>query len=74
VTRRLQSFTFREQDGGEFLVRVKCPVLASGAAGSIYFKPELSAGKIVERLRSLDEGEKEGWRMRDCRPRWAPGL
>ena len=61
VMRKVREYTFRLPDGGDYLHQVKCPVLTSGAAHSIYFKPELSVGKISECLKNVDEAGKEVW-------------
>jgi pimeloyl-ACP methyl ester carboxylesterase len=61
VMRKVQEYTFRMPGGEDYLYRVRCPVLTSGAAFSIYFKPELSVGKISECLKNVKESEKEIW-------------
>lgn len=61
LLRKMRQFTFRLPDGGEFLDKVKCPVLASGAGHSIYFDPELSTGKIMRKLGHIEEQNKEAW-------------
>lgn len=59
--RALQEYTLRLPDGGEFLQQVKCPVLVSGAAASLYFDPEISVKRIYRALDHLGESQKECW-------------
>ncbi|KAF2132470.1 alpha/beta hydrolase [Dothidotthia symphoricarpi CBS 119687] len=61
LMRKTKEFTLRLPDGSELLDAVTCPVLVSGAAHSLYFKPELSCGKIVECLHNIEECKKEVW-------------
>ncbi|PVH91649.1 alpha/beta-hydrolase [Periconia macrospinosa] len=61
VMRKTKEYTFRLPGGGELLDTVKYPVLVSGAAHSLYFKPEVASGKIFECLGHLEECEKEVW-------------
>ncbi|KAF2874835.1 alpha/beta hydrolase [Massariosphaeria phaeospora] len=65
LLRRMRTFTFRlaGDDGKQpdYLHAITCPVLVSGAAHSLYFKPELAAGKIMQCLKNVDEGNKELW-------------
>ena len=59
--REMQRYTMRLEDGEEFLDRVKCPVLVSGAAHSIYFRPEISTSLIHRKLKHIPETQKEIW-------------
>jgi hypothetical protein len=61
VLRRMRLFTLRLPGGGEFLERVKGPVLVSAAGRSIYFHPEVVVGKITRGLEHLEDEEKEVW-------------
>ncbi|KAF2268642.1 alpha/beta-hydrolase [Lojkania enalia] len=65
LLRTMRKFTFRLPNDGEFLDKVRCPVFASGAAYSVYFDPELAAGKIMSRLKHLPENAKEIWIPKD---------
>ncbi|KAL9130697.1 MAG: hypothetical protein Q9217_001176 [Psora testacea] len=59
--RKMPGYTLRLEGGGEFLDRVKCPVFVSGAAHSIYFRPEISTTKIFDKLKHLRSRQKELW-------------
>jgi len=61
LLRRTRDFTFRLPDGGEFLDRVQCAVLISGATHSLYFPPELASLRVWDRLKHIDESKKELW-------------
>lgn len=61
LMRKTKEYTLRLPDGSELLQHVKCPVLVSGAAHSLYFKPELSSSKIMECLSHIKESNKEVW-------------
>lgn len=61
LLRKMREYTFRLENGGEFLDRVKCPMFISGAAHSIYFKPEVGTTKIYDKLTHLREDQKELW-------------
>ncbi|KAI1172110.1 alpha/beta-hydrolase [Nemania sp. FL0916] len=57
----LKRYTLRLDDGGEYLRRVQCPVLVTGAAYSDYFPPEVSTQYIYAALDHLPEGKREMW-------------
>ena len=61
LLRKTREFTLRLPHGAEFLDRVTCPVFVSGAAHSLYFKPEVSVGRIWDRLGHLTDVQKELW-------------
>ncbi|KFY92173.1 hypothetical protein V500_04260 [Pseudogymnoascus sp. VKM F-4518 (FW-2643)] len=44
-----------------FLARVKCPVLVSGAAHSLYFNPVYHSLSVYNGLTALNEEEKQVW-------------
>ena len=46
VFRKMQTFTLARPDHTQFLHQVKCPVMVTGAAASIYAKPEVSTTRI----------------------------
>ncbi|OGM50031.1 alpha/beta hydrolase [Aspergillus bombycis] len=59
--RRMQDFTLRTADGGEYLDQVKCPVMVTGAAASIYATEDPSANKVFSRLQHLPDERKRLW-------------
>jgi len=59
--KEMKKYTFKQDDGGNFLDRVNCPVLVSGAAYSIYFNVEAHTMAIYKRLKNLEEAKKEVW-------------
>jgi pimeloyl-ACP methyl ester carboxylesterase len=63
--RGLRDYTLRLTDGGEYLHKVKCAVMVTGAAASLYFQPELSTMKIYDELIQLDEHKKKCWIAKD---------
>ncbi|KAF4629176.1 hypothetical protein G7Y89_g8973 [Cudoniella acicularis] len=56
----LRSFSLQGKDG-KFLHKIHCPVLVSGAAAAIYFKPEMSTTRIYEELIHLNDSQKKSW-------------
>ncbi|KAL1616297.1 hypothetical protein SLS56_011461 [Neofusicoccum ribis] len=50
-----------DSKGADFLARVNCPVLVSGAAGTIYTAPEISTHRVFDGLRHLPDAQKEMW-------------
>ncbi|KAH6682104.1 prolyl oligopeptidase-like protein [Halenospora varia] len=56
-----EDFTFNTKSGGSYLGNIRCPTLVSGAAGTIYFKPELSTTRIFQELTELEEKQKVCW-------------
>lgn len=61
VMRKTKEYTLSLPGGREYLHDVKCPVLVSGAAHSLYFKPEVACGRIINCLNHLKKGDKELW-------------
>lgn len=59
--RRMQDFTLQTADGGEYLDQVKCPVLVTGAAASIYATEDPSATKVFSRLQHIPDNQKHLW-------------
>ncbi|KAH8669582.1 prolyl oligopeptidase-like protein [Tricladium varicosporioides] len=57
----LKDFTFNTKSGGSYLGNIRCPTLVSGAAGTIYFRPELSTTRIFQELTELGEKQKVCW-------------
>lgn len=58
MMRFMQTMTLKSQTGAEYLDRVRCPVLVTGAEQAIYFEPEMNARKIMTKLGHLDEADK----------------
>ncbi|KAK2601837.1 hypothetical protein QQS21_004620 [Conoideocrella luteorostrata] len=62
IMRACQPFTLREADGSEYLARIKCPTLVTGAAASWYYDPTTTTDKLYDSLQSLaPEVTKERW-------------
>ncbi|PNY23693.1 2,6-dihydropseudooxynicotine hydrolase [Tolypocladium capitatum] len=62
IMRSIQPYTLREADGSEYLARVKCPTLVTGAAASWYYDPTTTTDKLYDSLESLRPGvDKEKW-------------
>ncbi|KAJ5110595.1 alpha/beta hydrolase [Penicillium argentinense] len=59
--RRMQDFTLQTANGGEYLDQVKCPVMVTGAAASIYATEDPSANKVFSRLQHLPVDRKRLW-------------
>ncbi|RYP52199.1 hypothetical protein DL768_002590 [Monosporascus sp. mg162] len=57
----LKRYTLRLDDGGEYLRRVKCPVLVTGATDTLYFPPEVSTQYIYDALDHLPDDKREIW-------------
>ena len=57
----MKKYTFRLEAGGNYLDRVKCPVLVSGAEKSLYLDTEDHTMKVFRSLGHLKEGDKELW-------------
>lgn len=66
IMRAIQPYTLRADDGSEYLARVKCPTLVTGAAASWYYDPTTTTDKLYDSLTSLQPNvEKEKWVARD---------
>ncbi|KAF7907428.1 uncharacterized protein EAF01_005014 [Botrytis porri] len=57
----LRKFTLCSEEGELYLHGIQCPVLVSGAGGSLYFRPETSTVRILNELTNVDDTEKEKW-------------
>ena len=63
--RNLHLFTLRLAGGQEYVQRIQCPVMVTGAEGSMYFKPELSTLRVYDALEQLKDSEKTCWIAKD---------
>lgn len=62
AVREMRRWTLRGGgDNGAYLSRVRCPVLVSGADGTIYTPPEISTYRVVRDLSHLPDEHKEVW-------------
>lgn len=61
ATRAFKKFKLKEDDGSEYLRKLKCPVFITGAADWAYFPPEGNATKIFEVLNKLEPGKHKLW-------------
>ena len=61
VFRKMQTFTLAAPDHTQYLHQVKCPVMVTGAAASIYAKPEISTTRIYDTLSHLPVNQKMQW-------------
>ncbi|PNP47747.1 hypothetical protein THARTR1_10432 [Trichoderma harzianum] len=61
VMRQMQRFTLRLEDGKEYLDKLKCATLVTGAADTFYFVPNINAERLYQKLGHLDSGKKELW-------------
>lgn len=61
VFRKMQTFTLAAPDHTQYLHQVKCPVMVTGAAASIYAKPEISTTRIYNTLSHLPVNQKMQW-------------
>lgn len=61
VLRAFKRFTLRSDEGEELLDRIRCPVLLTGAADTIYTDPSQSTLRIMKGLRAVDEAKEEMW-------------
>ncbi|KAI1100046.1 alpha/beta hydrolase [Jackrogersella minutella] len=63
AVREMRRWTLRgeEHDDKVFLSRVGCPVLVSGASGTIYTRPDISTLRAVNDLSHLPEAQTEVW-------------
>lgn len=66
VFRTMMKYTLVSADGTLFLDKVKCPVMVTGAAASIYAKPEISTCRIFNNLVNIPEGQKMQWIATDA--------
>ncbi|KAI4141215.1 MAG: hypothetical protein L6R39_005463 [Caloplaca ligustica] len=61
VMRMMQKMSLKSLDGAEYLDKVHCPVMVTGAAQTIYFEPKINAEKVMENLGHLEEKQKLLW-------------
>ncbi|EGR49694.1 uncharacterized protein TRIREDRAFT_36822, partial [Trichoderma reesei QM6a] len=61
VMRQMQRFTLRLEDGGEYLSKLKCATMITGASDTFYFVPEINAERIFRKLDHIDNSKKELW-------------
>ncbi|KAL2074260.1 hypothetical protein VTL71DRAFT_8038 [Oculimacula yallundae] len=61
MMRFMQTMTLQSPEGTEYLDRVRCPVLVTGAEQAIYFEPRMNAERIMENLGHLDDADKQLW-------------
>lgn len=59
--REMKKYSLRLANGGSFLDRVKCPVLVSGSANSLYFDADAHTVEISNQLSHLTENQKTVW-------------
>ena len=65
VMRCMMQWTLSRPDESEYLHSVRCPVFVTGAASSIYAKPEISTTRIYNELGHLRADQKKEWISRD---------
>jgi pimeloyl-ACP methyl ester carboxylesterase len=66
IMRSFGGYTLQNPDGTEYLAKVKCPTLVTGAAASWYFDQKTTTDKIYDCLTSLrDDLDKEKWVAHD---------
>ena len=68
---RMRDFSFAVADQSNWLEKIKCPVFVTGAAYSIYAKPEISTEKIYARLSHLGDERRVQWIPKEA---WEGGL
>ena len=61
VMRVMQTMSLKMPDGSEYLDKVHCPVMVTGAAQTIYFEPQINAETIFANLGHLGKSEKLLW-------------
>ncbi|KAF2431630.1 dipeptidyl aminopeptidase/acylaminoacyl peptidase [Tothia fuscella] len=59
--KEMRKWTLKKGEDKEFLSSVHCPVLVSGAAGTIYTRPEISTLRVAKALSHLPEDQREVW-------------
>jgi pimeloyl-ACP methyl ester carboxylesterase len=59
--RRTMQFVLQEKDGSNFLHRLTCPVMITGAGQSLYFKLHNTTERIHAQLINVKEEDKEVW-------------
>ncbi|KAK3174763.1 hypothetical protein OEA41_002009 [Lepraria neglecta] len=61
VMRVMQTMSLKGEDGSEYLEKVHCPVMVTGAAQTIYFEPDINAEKVMANLGHLEHRHKLLW-------------
>lgn len=61
VMRVMQTMSLKMSDGTEYLDKVHCPVMVTGAAQTIYFEPDINAERVMANLGHLDPKNKLLW-------------
>ena len=61
VMRVMQTMTLKMLDGSEYLEKVQCPVMVTGAAQTIYFEPQINAETVFANLEHLEKSRKLLW-------------
>jgi pimeloyl-ACP methyl ester carboxylesterase len=60
VLREFMRYTLQE-GGKKYLSDVQCPIMITGAADTLYFKPEISTNLIWDALEHLNDGKRSMW-------------
>ena len=61
VMRVMQTMSLKSPDGAQYLKKVHCPVMVTGAAQTIYFEPDINAEQIMANLGHLKPEHKLLW-------------
>lgn len=61
VLREFKRYTLRLPNGEQYLEKIKCPVLVTCAADTLYFSPELSTDLIYRHLEHLGDSRRTLW-------------
>lgn len=69
IMRSCQAFTLRRPDGSEYLDKVRCPTLITGAAASWYYDPATTTDKLHDTL-SAPKTREEGSGRKLIRDKW----
>ncbi|RLL93807.1 hypothetical protein CFD26_101742 [Aspergillus turcosus] len=65
LLRAMQRYTLSASDGSRYLHKVRCPVMVTGARGSLYSPPEISTCRIYKELVNVQEDRKMMWVAED---------
>lgn len=65
VLREFKRYTLRLPGGGEYLSKITCPVMVTGAADTMYSSPELSTDLIFKNLEHLGDEDRHLWVAED---------
>lgn len=66
VFRAMMTYTLSSSDKTQYLHSVKCPVMVTGAAASLYAAPDISTERIYNALSHLPENKKVQWIATDA--------